>query len=86
MSQKDGLGLTKPLRLLQHWLFELVHLAVNSHERGGNHQLSSLAIGRTWCAGTPMVGKRPLLRGKRRSQTQSLAQLEKDPYRVLLRN
>jgi hypothetical protein len=46
--------------------------AANSHELRGNHQLSSLAIDRTWYAGTPKVGKRPLLSGKRRSQTQSL--------------
>ena len=47
MSQEDGLGLKTPLRLLQPWLFELVHQAVNSHELSGNDQLSSLAMGRT---------------------------------------
>jgi hypothetical protein len=47
MSQEDGLGLTKPLLFLRPWLFELVLQAVNIHELRGNHQLSSLAIGRT---------------------------------------
>jgi hypothetical protein len=49
-----------------------MHHSMNRDELGGNHRLNSLGRGRTWLAGTAKVGKRPWLRGKRRSQTQSL--------------
>jgi|688.fasta_scaffold10727_15 hypothetical protein len=46
--------------------------AGQSHEAWGNHRPRSLAMGLTWLAGTPKVGKRRSRRGKLRTQTQSL--------------